>query len=990
MQSYSGPRNRRLTRYTGDYGFRKDGRVNYLENREVYITQTFDVEAISTRESVLPPYWWFQDEQKIVAPTTGDPLLFTEKHLLDNLCLNKTLTNVRFKPDNSFNALPIDNECLIRLAPLLSDKTIFNNVTQPPTYTDNSVEEDLPQYGVSIRHQAYDRLWFGFLQDDEDMSRFGSTLGGLNAAAQPVPDPEFSQAMGFLLRTFEHQPIAPRYYVPDEEWHTEGGNLVWDFDKETNQYKLEGQYITVPMHKFNPALPWAPDNETHHVRFLVPSLKTHGEFAFTKNAHCFFRYGDIDPGTVTRDAYLRERAGQAGLVIYEASSSAADAVGVKTEATRDTNESFYGLMNEDFIPIPLTPQVPGPDGNLKTLFWFIPSFYIIRGNYESSFGHPVRYRRQEAAAWTVDEQLTHVIDVPWENIPRLFAFHEVPTFLHGVNARNGTHNHSDNTGYWADYWLRKYRSSRRYNTLAVAVVREQAAAVNTPNVVYLDFTDFLALNLDNAASPIYTDPTSAAAQKYPGLMFEQGKRMHDYVESIRVRVVSARLDGAGDFLAYNNHVTRFGLKRSGPVLDYGRLIDKMISIEFNDLNRYEDGGNAFAEALRPLTNAALEAGAHPMSWPRVQFHITGNAFGQLNRANNNFSFLGQYTDGAGERLEAKPFHARSLFNMIDTANAAYNPQALPVLGNALYDGSNELFLPYLQPQEQNPSGATKRTYTCVEPLMGYTSGTTALQCKAPLQTSQFGSLFPPIVQDYQYSFTRDWSKLFSNGYVSPSGTHDDIKITPVTELEFSTIAEQDSFKQEDKSVSRAFEITHTTRHYTDSYHATEGSSVIAFPPQIQLESRQGQFEYAFMWCDYTHSHTSKTSQPKITSIRLWVEGNENTFVKDINGPELERLSRGNCHQFSDWRTLHNAGQGILLHLRDIGLTNEAPFPQKKRVHLNFQLREAVEPAIPDPYMSTEDHKNRRRFHVCIIRSNQLFTCGSVDCRFEFLNEKLLK
>jgi hypothetical protein len=122
---------------------------------------------------------------------------------------------------------------------------------------------------------------------------------------------------------------------------------------------------------------------------------------------------------------------------------------------------------------------------------------------------------------------------------------------------------------------------------------------------------------------------------------------------------------------------------------------------------------------------------------------------------------------------------------------------------------------------------------------------------------------------------------------------------------------------------------------------------------------------------------------------MWVEGNENNFIRDMDQFELERQSRRNCHPYCDFRALHESGQGILLHLRDLGLTNEAAFGEKKRVHLTFQLRNALEPKLADEFVNA-DLKKARYFHVCILRGNQLFTGNHLDCRFEYLNEKLLK
>ena len=158
-------------------------------------------------------------------------------------------------------------------------------------------------------------------------------------------------------------------------------------------------------------------------------------------------------------------------------------------------------------------------------------------------------------------------------------------------------------------------------------------------------------------------------------------------------------------------------------------------------------------------------------------------------------------------------------------------------------------------------------------------------------------------------------------------------------------------------------------------------------PSIEIETRQGQFEYLFIFCAYTTRGAQRVPEvePIITSLRLWVEGNENNFVRDLDENELERLSRQNCHTYSNWRELHDKGQGLLLHLADLGLTNEAPFPKRKRVHITLKLLTTKEPE-EDPYLVYT--AVTREFHVCILRSNQLFESSHMDCRFTFLNEKL--
>ena len=244
MQSYDGPKNRKLTKFNGEYGFRKDGRVNYLENREIYMTQTFDIEEVITTDSVVPDYWFFKDEEDIVSPKEGAVLKIKEVHQLNRLCLNQTLTNLRFKPDNSFNSLEIDTECQIRLAPLLSDKTVFNNVTRIPE--ELIISERHREDSVSVLLHAYNRFWFGFIQDNEAENRFSSTFGGYDAAAGAVSF-DLSQASGFLLRVMNQEQELLDGPV---HWDHNSGNMWWDYDPILKRFHMENKKIIVPMHIF--------------------------------------------------------------------------------------------------------------------------------------------------------------------------------------------------------------------------------------------------------------------------------------------------------------------------------------------------------------------------------------------------------------------------------------------------------------------------------------------------------------------------------------------------------------------------------------------------------------------------------------------------------------------------------------------------------------------------------------------------------------------
>ena len=129
------------------------------------------------------------------------------------------------------------------------------------------------------------------------------------------------------------------------------------------------------------------------------------------------------------------------------------------------------------------------------------------------------------------------------------------------------------------------------------------------------------------------------------------------------------------------------------------------------------------------------------------------------------------------------------------------------------------------------------------------------------------------------------------------------------------------------------EITPTLDVFTEQYTYQQ-------MPKISLETRSGMFEYIFLWVEFLTEEGSfyyPDTDPVITSLQFKVRGRENLFIRELDGDDIERLSRENAHSLCKWRELHENGQGILLHLSDIGLTEEIPFPEKKRIQLEVTL-----------------------------------------------------
>ena len=134
MLKYSGPKTKRLDISEGD-GFTKRGRTEYIEERPIFVEQTYVIDQVLQDRFVENPIdhvYYEEDEKEIVAPSEGTVVPLSHEHTVDRLALNQTLQNVRFKPDGSFNSVLIENEVETRLAPLLTADRIFKNVTRDP------------------------------------------------------------------------------------------------------------------------------------------------------------------------------------------------------------------------------------------------------------------------------------------------------------------------------------------------------------------------------------------------------------------------------------------------------------------------------------------------------------------------------------------------------------------------------------------------------------------------------------------------------------------------------------------------------------------------------------------------------------------------------------------------------------------------------------------------------------------------------------------
>ena len=195
----------------------------------------------------------------------------------------------------------------------------------------------------------------------------------------------------------------------------------------------------------------------------------------------------------------------------------------------------------------------------------------------------------------------------------------------------------------------------------------------------------------------------------------------------------------------------------------------------------------------------------------------------------------------------------------------------------------------------------------------------------------------------------------------------------------------DQFHQDSKMVSRVGESTHDIVRQSTTFLRSE-------KPEIEFETRQGQFEYVFMYVDFiktSEDNNIPTRSPVIKSLRYFVENRENRFSRELDMFDLENMNRRNCHEISDFRTLHESGRGILLSLADLGLTESVEFGFKYRMLIRFEVDTVDPESETGPYGVTTDFiaDSTRRFTVALLRHNRLLSGDALGTRFEYLNEK---
>jgi len=575
------------------------------------------------------------------------------------------------------------------------------------------------------------------------------------------------------------------------------------------------------------------------------------------------------------------------------------------------------------------------------LYMFIPRFRYREGSLRPSYSHPIRIHPVVEAGG--GEILADLQARPYTPHGRFYPNPTIEGDRYVLNAADRIANWRLQTPYWANFFSRQKDGENMWEAFPVFRCGRDA---NT-NTTYLQIVPVTHSSEDSEALTNFKT------------------RVEQLVQNMGNIAVPDRFTGGGQLRAIRDlgEVLFLNIQEApGGVLTIPD-IPVISRIQIMDLNTYGASG---VNPTQITLDQSWEAGL--LQADRVNAYAIKH--GPWSATDNQLNAF------AGVR---KQFIHRGVFTIRNSAVDAQNNLA----DNVLTADNRLLCLPFRKDAPVTSNDITSFDVSCCEPFFSYGSATTILGLEHPLDTARLGRLYPSLIQDYTISSRRDYSKLVpSSLYQHDSGC--ELVIKP-EDPKLVTFRERDDFIQSDKSVSRVGEVSHTIVTSSSTYNPGD-------TPTIELETRQGQFEYVFLYCRIPPQGMSlkPTTEPIISSLRYFVRGKENLLTKNLDSYDLEQMSRRNCHELSDWRKYHSQGRGILLHLGDLGLTESVPYGARDRLKLKFQLLTTIDPPVET--LGTESTQASllapRVFSIALLRFNRLLS-GSMSegCRFSYLNER---
>ena len=1045
MQIYKGPTRRALRKTQAKGSLTVDGIRNHEEERAIYVRQKFTMRQFENEMNSLgdnhnynymSDQWVFEEEKGEFDARVGNqvdnlgellPTPFTQKHTLtDRLLLNKTFKSMHFKPDNAHNYLEIDNQSQIQLAPLLCSSQQFDNVTHPPIVSEGSIYD--VQDVVEVDFSMYGRYWVGALHDlnDHEITNRNELapyfMDDMEADVEAGNGNNFERfsAYGFTLNQLPSGQKFRQYPWLKELGLMAGSLVKFYYNTEKDIYQSEEFTIKVPWPLNNGTVAGHEVNE--YRQFTVPSISTrssHGTSNERQTDHItpyhYWKTKDLGVNDFQTWGPRFDFPAPADMVVGGArmeERNSTDFVAIPIDFGSCEIITGYDENGDKQFPA----AGAGSLAEHKQIYLFIPAFRILKGNKFKSLARPRRVGADMAAVvasdWSSEKTLSNLTG------PNDDLLSQVPFWAYFEDTR----------------YLQQHITKEELKNLTYRVWQRPRPDPTQKDLEY----GYEIWDHQKVAS--FVRVTDALHRPLICIEFVENlpSDMEAQIQVLKTAVVDNRSDGAGAIQAAQKELVFLLAERADLDARDGWNVrtKKYFRLRFDECNTFKNGAGEFeaenydvlAAGGDPTITIHPILGA-PYSYQRFRETLWQDRRIQVEilparggfSLNNNVSpfrneslFInaermvdGEPRDDAleaarktpGSELGGKPLAMRSVFNFLaadihgedftsDLPQAEVNGLLSTVIPGGevfsnfqKYDNNIlELFIPRRRQIENHFTGAKEVTVECIEPFFGYCSGSSQLGCEYPLDTQILGKNFPITIQDYQYQFSRDASPIVSQlkGYIKDPWTN--LVITAESDPVFTTISEKiNNTEQEDKSLMRVDEITPTFNAYEQEY-------VPGQTAEIQIQTRSGMFEYIFLFCKYKRVSTDTQSpynEPVVTKLRFKVRGRQNQFVRVLDSYDIERLSRGNSNTLCNWRELHEKGQGVLLHLADIGLTEEIPFPKRKRIQLEISLLEDTTEKADIIHEITTD---KRIFHAVLIRQNQRMVGDAMGVKFQFLNE----
>jgi hypothetical protein len=1046
MNSYKGPIRRKIKKYQGTNDFVVDGTVNHLESRNAFVKQTFILKQIhdgSNHYGHIAQEWVYAEEEKEFGFESGGLVPFTGIHnISDRFFLNKSIKNLSFQPYQSVNYLEIDNESKVRMLPLLCSDRTFRNVTRKPEISHVSLKI---QPSVFVQMGAYGRFWFGGFDDLTNVGGVANRIGEapyfvVNKAADATYDNVVPSVWGFLPQNLGAGQALRKSdkmrFLGQKEEDSFCGQIEFVYNAEKDIYESKEFEIHIP-YKLQEQCMFhshtAADNHTEKLHITVPSMKTRNSKDSPFNYFFINEQDDLPRSRFPTPAEIAP-----GGTISETLNTQ-DFVKVRLGSFNDVirDPSDYNVAAG-------YAQANQIKRSFHEIHMFVPAFRIVKGHKYRSISRPKRYNTVVAApeanvlAQQFNQHNKFLLPNVFSANQALVLGQQIPYWAdYYTEQRCVTQDEQGGDDDLFEYikigYIKteditvdgddphpmllirfaaedtmageKYAGIRAMINHILELARRPEADRPDPRVDVAEF--FVLVN-----GPFENADTGAP---------EKRAATHTSLKALRLKMkyINAFYKGIyaphAPYNDYGGHMVIDNLKET---FSNNRIVQIEIAHN-NDIvphSLFRENLNIFKnphtlDTFKQLLTVANGMGAAAATLEQIRWIRDLQRFGSEMHNENQF---------------AKPFTHRSVFEFADTVEGKEDetvpnggvhvppgqflpsrvvdgmdpladvnyalpkvlfPQPVPgVIPGSLGDDAFEIYksrvieiyMPVRKEQELNIALPKEVFVECVEPFVGYGSGEHILQAKRPLDC-RYDKNFSLAIQDYSYHFTRDGSELLKNGY--KNDPHTVLQISAMTAPEFTTVSDKlPGVLQENKGVTDIRELSSHIEKHQVIFNDT--------PAYVEFEVRSGMFEFLFLWVEFTHKSTVQyypDSDPVIEGIEIKIRGRDNLFIKSIGKHDLAQLSRDNSHSECEWRELHENGQGIMLHLADLGLTESIVYGARERIVFKISLTQL---GMPDGTDETLQFLNNPEmvFKTALVRKNQAFRGDVNSCRFEYLNE----